>query len=215
MKKGNTSGSASAPLLEKIEELTKPQRIGIYVGVLVVLIGLSIYFLLYPKYQQIGRLDKQLVSAQQELAKAKKNAAELNDWRNRMKKKEAQYKQVMRALPEKEEIPSLLAGISQAGKDAGLEFLLFQPKPESPKDFYAEIPVDISVSGSYHQVVVFMDKVANLPRIVNIRNIKMAPQSQSKSENNNALTTVCQAVTYKFIESAPQPAKGRAKNRRK
>ena len=51
MKKGNTSGSALAPLFEKIEELTKPQRIGIYVGVLAILIGLSIYFLLYPKYQ--------------------------------------------------------------------------------------------------------------------------------------------------------------------
>jgi type IV pilus assembly protein PilO len=215
MKKAKTSssGSALAPLFAKIEELSKPQRIGIYAGVLVLIIGLSVWFLLYPKHQQIGRLEKQLVSVQQELDKAKKNAAELNDWRNKMKKKEAQYKQVMRALPEKEEIPSLLAGISQAGKDAGLEFLLFQPKPESPKDFYAEIPVDISVSGSYHQVAVFLDKVANLPRIVNIRDIKMTPQS--KQGETNALTTVCQAVTYKFIESAPQPAKGRTQKRRK
>jgi len=214
MKKGDTSRSALAPLFEKIEELTKPQRIGIYAGVLVVIIGLSIYLLLYPKYQKIDQLEQQLVSVQQELAKAKKNAAELNDWRNRMKKKEAQYKQVMRALPEKEEIPSLLAGISQAGKDAGLEFLLFQPKPESQKDFYAEIPVDINVSGSYHQVAVFLDKVANLPRIVNIRDIKMVPRS--KEGEGNALTTVCQAVTYKFIESAPQKqtTRGRNRNRR-
>lgn len=213
MKKGNTSSSTLAPLFEKIEGLTKPQRIGIYVGALVVIIGLSIYLLLYPKYQKIGGLEKQLVSVQQELAKAKKNAAELNEWRNKMKKKEAQYKQVMRALPEKEEIPSLLAGISEAGKDAGLEFLLFQPKPESPKEFYAEIPVDISVGGSYHQVAVFMDKVANLPRIVNIRDIKMVPQSNK--DGGNELTTVCQAVTYKFIESAPQAPKGRASNRRR
>jgi type IV pilus assembly protein PilO len=120
----------------------------------------------------------------------------------------------MRALPEKEEIPSLLAGISQAGKDAGLDFLLFQPKPESPKDFYAEIPVDISVSGSYHQVAVFLDKVANLPRIVNIRDIKMA--LQSKQGESNELTTVCQAVTYKFIEQAPaQPKKGRTKKNKR
>lgn len=213
MKKGNTSGSALAPLFEKIEGLTKPQRLGIYIGALVVIIGLSTYLLLYPKYQEIGRLETQLASVQRDLAKAKKNAAELNDWRNKMKKKEAQYKQVMRALPEKEEIPSLLAGISEAGKDAGLEFLLFQPKPESPKDFYAELPVDISVSGSYHQVAVFMDKVANLPRIVNIRDIKMAPQSQRGG--GNELTTVCQAVTYKFIESAPKAKKGHARNRRR
>ncbi len=212
MKKGNTSSSALASLFEKIEGLSKPQRIGIYAGVLVVIIGLSIWLLLYPKYDKIGTLEKQLASVQQELAKAKKNAAELNDWRNKMKQKEAQYKQVMRALPEKEEIPSLITGISQAGKDAGLEFLLFQPKPENRKDFYAEIPVDISVSGTYHQVAVFMDKVANLPRIVNIRNIKMAPQS--KQDGGSTLTTVCQAVTYKFVEQAPaQPKKGGPKKK--
>jgi type IV pilus assembly protein PilO len=120
----------------------------------------------------------------------------------------------MRALPEKEEIPSLLAGISEAGKDAGLEFLLFQPKGESPKEFYAEIPVDINVSGSYHQVAVFFDKVANLPRIVNIRNIKMSPKNQ-KGSGTNDLTTVCQAVTYKFIESAPKKKPTRRGGRRK
>jgi type IV pilus assembly protein PilO len=151
---------------------------------------------------------------QQQLDKAKKNARELNDWRNKMKKKEAQYATVMRALPEKEEIPSLLAGISEAGKDAGLEFLLFQPKPESAKDFYAEIPVDINVTGSYHQVALFFDKVAHLPRIVNIRDIKMAPQSSRAKGHSNNLTTVCQAVTYKFIEEQSK-AKTKKRQRRK
>ncbi len=205
MKKGSTPTSAVAPLLSKIEELTKPQRIGIFVAVLVLIFGLSIYFLFWPKHEQISGLKTQLASVQKELETAKKNAAQLNDWRNKRSQKEAEYKQVSRALPEKEEIPSLLAGISQAGKEAGLEFLLFQPKPEVPKDFYAEIPVDINVSGSYHQVAIFFDKVANLPRIVNIRDVKMAPQSQKE---NNALTTSCQAVTYKFMESAPKPKTG-------
>jgi type IV pilus assembly protein PilO len=209
MKKGNASTSALAPLFEKMEELSRPQRIGLYVGVLVVLIGLVVYLLIWPKHVEIDTLGKQLAAVQQELQKAKKNAAELNDWRAKMKKKEAEYRTVMRALPEKEEIPSLLAGISQAGKDAGLEFLLFQPKPEVKKDFYAEIPVNINVSGSYHQVAVFFDKVANLPRIVNIRNMKMTPQSQKGSHDR--LTTACQAVTYKFIESAPAAKKGKKK----
>jgi type IV pilus assembly protein PilO len=213
MKKGNASTSALAPLFEKMEELTRPQRIGLYAGVLVVLIGLSVYFLLWPKHVEIDTLGKQLTAVQKELQKAKKNAAELNDWRAKMQKKEAEYRTVMRALPEKEEIPSLLAGISQAGKDAGLEFLLFQPKPEVAKDFYAEIPVNISVGGSYHQVAVFFDKVANLPRIVNVRDMKMTPQSQ-QSGAQDTLTTVCQAVTYKFIESAPAANKSGKKKRK-
>ena len=204
MKKNKQSASALAPLFENIEKLTKPQRIGIYAGTLVVLIGLSVWLLFWPKFDTIDKLEQQLASIEQELAKAKKNARELNDWRNKMKQKESQYKSVMRALPEKEELPSLLAGISQAGKDAGLEFVLFQPKSEVKKGFYAEIPVEISVNGGYHQIAVFFDKVANLPRIVNLRRIKMAPASQKDSR----LSMACQAVTYKFIESAPAPKKG-------
>ena len=207
----NIQGSRLAPFFHKIEKLTKPQRMGIYGATLVVIIGLSVWLLLWPKHKRIKELDQQLVRVQQELAVAKKNASELNDWRNKMKQKESQYKQVMRALPEKEEIPSLLAGISQAGKDAGLDFLLFQPKPESAKDFFAEIPVDISVSGTYHQVAVFFDKVSNLPRIVNIRNVEMKPAREK--DNIGELTTSCQAVTYKFIESSGKQQPGRRTGR--
>lgn len=206
MAKNTSASSNKTPFLQNIEKLTKPQRIGIYAGTLVVIIGLSIWVLFWPKYQKIGALKVQLENVQAELQKTKKNVEKLNFWRTEMKKKEVQYKTVMRALPEKEEIPSLLAGISEAGKDAGLEFLLFQPKPESKKEFYAEIPVDINVSGTYHQVAVFYDKVSKLPRIVNIRNIKMVPSSK-KDESSSALNTSCQAVTYKFIEKAAKPGR--------
>jgi type IV pilus assembly protein PilO len=205
----NTSANSKAPsFLQNIEKLTKPQRIGIYAGTLVVIIGLSIWLLFWPKYKKIDTLEVQLAKVQAELKKTKKNVEKLNYWRTEMKKKEVQYKTVMRALPEKEEIPSLLAGVSEAGKDAGLEFLLFKPLPESKKEFYAEIPVDINVSGTYHQVAVFYDKVSKLHRIVNMRNIKMVPASK-KGENINALKTSCQAVTYKFIEQNVKSQKKR------
>lgn len=208
MAKNTSAKSNATSFLQNIEKLTKPQRIGIYVGTLVVIIGLSVWLLFWPKYKQIDALNVQLNKVQAELAKTKKNVEKLNFWRTEMKKKEVQYKTVMRALPEKEEIPSLLAGVSEAGKDAGLEFLLFQPKPESKKEFYAEIPVDINVSGTYHQVAVFYDKVSKLPRIVNIRNIKMVPASKGKEGGtSNTLNTSCQAVTYKFIEKAAQPGR--------
>lgn len=215
MAKEKTTNGGLAPIFEKMERLSKPQRVGIYIGTLVLILGLSIWFLFWPKKQTIDTLEVQLKTAKTELAKAKKNAEELNDWRTKMKKKEVQYKTVMKALPEKEEIPSLLAGVSQAGKDAGLEFVLFQPKPESNKEFYAEIPVDITVSGSYHNVAVFFDKVSNLPRIVNIRNTSIVPGD--KKAGTDQLKTVCQAVTYKFIEASAQNKanKGRRKGRRK
>lgn len=213
MATAKTSANKTAPFFQKIEALTKAQRIGIYVATLVVIIGLSVWLLFLPKHKKIDGLEKQLAQVQQELVVAKQNASELNDWRNQMKQKEAEYKTVMRALPEKEEIPSLLAGISQAGRDAGLEFLLFQPKSENAKDFYAEIPVDINVSGTYHQVAVFFDKVSNLPRIVNIRDIKMSPEGQKDS--GGVLKTNCQAVTYKFIESSGKQTNARRTNRKR
>ena len=214
MAKEIASESKMAPTLQKIESLTRPQRIGIYVGTIVVVLGLSIWLLFWPKKQTIDGLNVQLEQAQAELAKAKKNAEELNDWRTKMRKKEVQYKTVMKALPEKQEIPSLLAGVSQAGKDAGLEFLLFTPKKESKKEFYAEIPVDISVSGGYHQVASFFDKVSNLPRIVNIRDIKMKP-GKGSGPAGTTLNTTCQAVTYKFIEAEGKKGQRRGRKGRK
>ena len=213
MKKSNSTNSSVSPFFEKLEKLTKVQRLLIWAGTLVLLIAFSGWFLAKPKYEQIDRLEATLTEVKQELEKAKKNARELNDWRNKMKKKETQYKTVMRALPEKEEIPSLIAGISEAGKDAGLEFLLFQPKPESVKGFYAEIPVDINVSGTYHQVALFFDKVSNLRRIVNIRGIKMAPASGNEKGRNDLITS-CQAVTYKFVEENKGSKGNRSKGKK-
>ena len=210
MKKSTSPASVLTPFFEKIEELSKLQRLGIFIGILLALLSGFGYFSVYPKLEQIDSLKSQLAQAQLELNKAKQNAAQLNEWRSKMITKEAEYREVMRALPESAEIPSLLAGISQAGKDAGLEFLLFQPKAEIRQEFFAEIPVDINVSGSYHQVAVFFEKVSNLPRIVNIRDIRMTPQAREKSET---LTTSCQAVTYKFIDAPPIQPKGVKKSK--
>jgi type IV pilus assembly protein PilO len=124
-----------------------------------------------------------------------------------MREAEVQFKIAMRALPEKEEIPSLLTSISKSGQDVGLEFLLFEPKSEVKKDFYAEIPVAMNVIGGYHDLAIFFDKVARLSRIVNIVNIDMARSKEGSNWN-----TTCTAVTYKFIEPAPasqQPAKNK------
>lgn len=216
MAKASNTNSKLAPALQKIEQLSKPQRIGIYVGTLVLILGLSIWLLFWQKKQVIDGLNVELAKVQDQLKKAKKNAEELTEWRTKMKKKEVQYKRVMKALPEKEEIPTLLSGISAAGKDAGLEFVLFKPEKEKRKEFYAEIPVDINVTGNYHQVATFFDKVANLPRIVNIRNIKMIP-TKGNQGGGTALKTTCQAVTYKFIENSgnKNAKKGGHKGRRK
>lgn len=100
-------------------------------------------------------------------------------------------------LPETNEIPSLLTSVSESGQDAGLEILLWQPKPEVVKDFYAEIPVEMKVLGNYHNVATFFDNVSRLYRIVNVQNVQM-----KAGQNETDLDTSCTAVTYKFVETA-------------
>lgn len=185
-------------MIENIEKLSKVQRILICVGTLLVLIGGFVYFSYLPKYTKVDQLNKDIENLEQKIIVARGKARKLKKYREDMKKAEVEFKVAKKALPEKREIPSLLTSISQSGRDAGLDFLLFQPGAEVKKDFYAEIPVSIKVTGSYHNVAIFFDKVARLFRIVNLADIKMTSGGES-----GILSTSCTAITYRFVEPAP------------
>ena len=191
----------------KIEQLSKVQRILIFSGVFIAIIAIFIFLLYKPKLAKISNLNNQLKTLEQKLVVAKKNAADLQEFQKKMQEAEVQFKTAMRALPEKEEIPSLLTSISRSGQDVGLEFLLFEPKSEIRKEFYAEIPVAMQVRGGYHDLAIFFDKVARLSRIVNIKNIE-----RGRAKDSMDLNTSCTAVTYKFVEPAP-PKKDKKKKK--
>lgn len=210
-------GDKLTPLIERIEKLSTVQRLLIYLGTFLLLIGAFVYFSYMPKFQRLDELQTEFEEVETKLLKARKDARQLPRLKKDLAAAEARFKTVQRALPEKEEIPSLLSSISQSGRDVGLEFLLFQPKNEVNRDFYAEIPVSIRVSGSYHSVGLFFDRVAHLPRIVNIFDITMQPQGGGgKAKGGNTLLMSCTATTYKFVEaSSKKKAKKRKKGRKK
>jgi len=195
---------------DKIGKLSKLYKILLCLGLFVLLVGPFIYFSFLPKISNINVLKKEHTTLEARLATAKAKANRLKYYQDKLKDAELEFKIVMKKLPEKKEIPALLSSVSQSGRDAGLEFLLFQPEPEQNKDFYAEIPVSIRVSGSYHNVALFFDKVARLSRIVNIDDIKMA---SAKGDMN--LITSCKAVTYRFVETKPEKASSSKKKRLK
>jgi type IV pilus assembly protein PilO len=200
------------PLLEKLEKLNKVQRILISTAIFGLLIGGFIYLSYWPKHEQINRLSSELDKLEEKLEVAKKNAADLDKFKAKMREAESQFQLAMKKLPEKEEIPSLLASISNSGQQVGLEFQLFEPKAEKKKEFYAEIPVVINVKGDYHNTALFFDQVARLPRIVTIENIQMTPV---KGKSSRELSTKCMAVTYKFLEQSEQNKKSADKNKKK
>ena len=211
MKKGTAATVEKInPVYEKLEQLSKVQRIAIWAGLFVLIIAAFVWFSYLPKFKQIDKLRNQLAKIEQELEVAKRNARQLNAYRKKMQDAEEQFKIVMRALPEKEEIPTLLTGISKAGRDSGLEFILFEPKPEIEKDFYAEIPVAMKVTGDYHGVATFFESVAELNRIVNIRDITVSPDKEDKTK----LLASCSAVTYKFIEASEKKKTSKRKSKK-
>jgi len=116
---------------------------------------------------------------------------------------DAQFQEALKLLPNTKEIPSLLKSITQLGTDSNLEFMFFSPQRERAQDFFMEIPVSIEVSGTYHNVAIFFDKVGQMERIVNILNVSMTPQK----ERSTTLTTRCDAVTYRFKGEADATAK--------
>lgn len=194
------------PAIEKIAALTQIQRILICVLTVGFLAGGFGYFFYYPQYTKLDSMSKKLKDLEQKLTTAKATAAQIGKFRNEMKDAEEDFNLSRKALPDKEEIPLLLTSVSQFGHDAGLEFILFEPKAEVQKEFYAEIPVSITVAGTYHHVGTFFDKVSNLHRIVNIKDIKMAPPGKDAKTNIPSgdvtrLITSCTAVTYKFVET--------------
>lgn len=196
------------PAIEWVEARTKVQRILIYALAIVLLVGGFTYFAYLPKHKEIVKLESEYKKLAQKLDRAKKTAKQLNFYRSKMKAAEAQFNIVMKALPEKEEIPTLLNGISQAARDAGLDITKFQPNPEIAKEFYAEVPITINVDGNYHNVAMFFDKISKLPRIVTIGALKLLPDKEG-----DTLSTSCTAVTYKFIEPVEKKPPGKKKKK--
>jgi len=195
--------------IDKIGKLSKLYRILISVGVILVFAGPLIYFSYLPKIKKIDQLSKEYADLDHKLTGLRAKVRRLAALQKKVKEAEIEFKIVMRALPEKQEIPNLLASISRSGQDAGLEFLLFQPTTENHKDFYAEIPVAIQVTGNYHNVALFFDKVARLSRIVNIDKIDLTAQKGKVAGKGLTLQTSCTAVTYRFIEPKDTEKKGK------
>ena len=201
MKNNESKTKSLEPFFKALEQLTKVQRLAICFVSILVVAGSMYYFLIMPKMSKIGKLKEEYSQLETKLTAVKRKAMNLERLEKEMVENEAKFRITMKALPDKKEIPSLLASVSQSGQDAGLDFVQFQPKPEVNRNFFAEIPVTIKVKGDYHNVAVFFDKVSMLNRIVNIKNIKMT--TSGKNSKGDGLSTECTAVTYRFVESSP------------
>ena len=143
-------------------------------------------------------------------AKARK-AANLNAYKVQLAEMEKSFGAMLRQLPNKTEVPNLLVDISQTGLAAGLDEKLFQPLGEIRKDFYAELPIAIRLTGGYHEMGRFASGIAALPRIVTLHDIEIVPAAAAgvaKGADSGVLTLNVTAKTYRYLDEEEATADG-------
>ena len=186
------------PTVEKISKLPVKQKVALLV-LLGLLEGAGLYFgLVQPKIKVLQELQKKLSGLQTQVGESRKIANNIGKYRNEYEQLQKDLDAALTELPNQKEIPSLLTSITSTGKGAGLDFLLFRPRPEEPKDFYAVVPVDITISGTYYNVANFFVGVSNLPRIVNIKNVVFT--EIQASQDKSKVKVSCLATTFRFLD---------------
>lgn len=184
--------------VDTILKLPKNQRIGILVGVLLLFIVMYWFFIFKGRSDELDNKNELLTKKQHELREQRVVLADLPKFRKETEDMKNKRQDALMQLPDKKDIDKLLQDISFHAIESGLEVLLFKPQSEIPKNFYAEIPVDVKLSGTYHNLAIFFDKIANLSRIVNISNIVI--NKAKEIDGRNILQNSCKVTTYRFIE---------------
>jgi type IV pilus assembly protein PilO len=177
-------------------------------------IGFTYLFVWNEMSDQLNREKTEEQGLRGEFKTKHAKAVNLAVYKQQLQDIERSFGALLRQLPGKTEVPSLLVDISQTGQSAGLSQKLFQPQPEVKKDFYAEQPIKIRLTGSYHQFGEFVSGIAALPRIVTLHDIEIKSEARDAYDQLQLDVT---AKTYRYLdddeiaaaEAARKPKKGR------
>ncbi len=150
------------------------------------------------QYKELARVEATEKDLRQEFETKQAKAVNLDALRAQLAEMEESFGAMLRQLPNRTEVADLLVDVSQTGLAAGLEFELFQPQAEVPKDFYAELPIKIRVVGTYHEFGEFVSGLAALPRIVTVHDVQISPRQKKPGE----LVLEAMARTYRYLDEA-------------
>ena len=166
------------------------------------------WFLIKGEIEDYDRATGQEAQLRDTFMNKKALAINLPAYKQQMEDMQQTFGSLLRQLPNTTEVPDLLVDITQAGLGRGLEFVLFKPEKEQPRDFYAELPISVHVKGSYHELAQFISDVAALPRIVTFGDITVGSPGKG-----NRLDMKAKARTYRYLEEGgakqSAPSRGR------
>jgi len=203
--------SSISSLTDRLNQWPLSQKLLLAFGGLMALAAILIYLLLMPLWKQSKTLQKDIDQEKIKLAQIIRTQAQIAQFQQELEDIDNRYQQIKIMLPEDKEIPLLLKNISNVGSQQGLEFLLFKPEKENPKEFVAEIPITLNLKGSYHQIGIFFDYIRRLPRIVNIKQLELG----GYEEKNGKITARCQLITFRVLPLPPLPSFSKPKTEKK
>ncbi len=192
--------------IEPIFKLPTQKKVLILVGILCLIAGLYLYLFFMPWQDTMNVAQGELGKLTKELNESKAITRDLQKFKQEVERLNGELKSALTQLPNEKEIPEILKSISSLGKESNLEFTLFRPKPEVPQQFYAQVPIELTALGNYHNIGMFFDKVSKLPRIINVVDFNMA-RVKGKTENEVLVKTSCMINTYRFIEAKREERK--------
>ena len=185
-------------LLDNLLERPASHKIGILAVTIILITALYYSFLHVPQSDALAKLADSVEIARNEKMIKTQKSLNLMRLRKDLQQLDAELKTAFAQLPDKREIAELLSGISAKAQEMGLDVLLFRPRPEAYQDFYAEVPVDITVKGNFHNTVSFFDEVGRLNRLINIDNIGF--KNPTINGEKVMLETTSVATAYRFLD---------------
>ncbi|WP_020167470.1 MULTISPECIES: type 4a pilus biogenesis protein PilO [Methylotenera] len=185
--------------------LPMPVKLVLLGFLFIVLIGLGYWFLWSPQIDEFDQAQAKEQELRQVFVTKKGQAIKIDAYKQQMVDIEKTFGALLKQLPDKSQMDGLLTDINQAGLGRNLEFELFKPGQETIADFYAEMPIQIKIKGSYHDVGAFATDISKLSRIVTLNDMTIAPLNKDSKDGMLILEAI--AKTYRYLDSSELAAK--------
>lgn len=182
------------------------KRLAISGVFLAVLLAGFYYFILMPLLAKQEVEENRLLDLQKEIQILRVKANKLPEFEEEVKVLDAELARALRELPDKKEMDTLLARISDKAKDSGLDVELFKPEGEQKRDFYAEVPVTLELRGEFHEIAGFFDEISHLDRIVNMNSFRISREGDRRGRGDGeGLKTTVVATSFRFLDESERP----------
>lgn len=182
-------------------------RLATLVGLFILILAGGWWFLWNEQLETLTAREQEEVKLKDEFIAKKTQAANLDLYRQQLNEIDRSFGALLRQLPSKSEVEALLVEVNQSGMGRGLQFELFRPNQEIVKDFYAELPINVKLTGQYHDFGAFAADIARLSRIVTLNNISITGSAQAK---DGALAMDAVAKTFRYLDEEELAAKRKA-----